>query len=159
MPTDITLARAMHVLAVVHWIGGVSLVTLVLLPALRRQADAVMALAQFADLEAGFSRQAKLSVTVAGLTGFYLTHRLAAWERLLDISYWWMHAMAAIWLLFTLVLFVIEPLHQRRHRQALTAPQAGARLQLIQRLHGLLLTLSMVTVAAAVLGAHGYLNA
>lgn len=158
MSADITLARALHVLAVVHWIGGVSLVTLVLLPALRRQADAVTALAQFADLEAGFSRQAKLSVTVAGLTGFYLTHRLAAWERLLDIGYWWMHAMVAIWLLFTLVLFVIEPLHQRR-QQTLTAPQAFARLQLIQRLHWLLLALSMVTVAAAVLGAHGYLNA
>lgn len=146
-------------LAVVHWIGGVSLVTLVLLPALRRQADAITALAQFADLEAGFSRQAKLSVTLAGLTGFYLTHRLAAWTRLLDPGYWWMHAMIVIWLLFTLVLFVIEPLYQRRHRQVPTVPQAFARLQLIQRLHWLLLALSMVTVAAAVLGAHGYLNA
>ncbi|MEX2516260.1 MAG: hypothetical protein WD572_04990 [Gammaproteobacteria bacterium] len=34
--------------------------------------------------------------------------------------------MIAIWLLFTLVLFVIEPLHQRIHRhcQTLTTPQA-----------------------------------
>ena len=33
---DVTLARAIHVLAVVLWIGGVALVTTVLLPAVRR---------------------------------------------------------------------------------------------------------------------------
>jgi uncharacterized membrane protein len=31
---DITLARAVHVLAVVHWMGGVAFVTLVILPAI-----------------------------------------------------------------------------------------------------------------------------
>jgi uncharacterized membrane protein len=30
---DLTLARALYVLALMHWIGGVSMVTLVLLPA------------------------------------------------------------------------------------------------------------------------------
>ena len=29
---DVTVARALHVLAVVHWIGGVAIVTLVILP-------------------------------------------------------------------------------------------------------------------------------
>jgi uncharacterized membrane protein len=33
---DVTLARAIHVLAIVLWIGGVGLVTTVLLPAVRR---------------------------------------------------------------------------------------------------------------------------
>ena len=35
---DLAIARALHVLAVVHWIGGVSMVTLVLLPAVARLA-------------------------------------------------------------------------------------------------------------------------
>lgn len=29
---DLTIARVLHVLAIVHWIGGVCMVTLVLLP-------------------------------------------------------------------------------------------------------------------------------
>ena len=36
---DVTIARALHVLAVVLWIGGVGLVTTVLLPLLRRLPD------------------------------------------------------------------------------------------------------------------------
>ena len=36
---DLVLARAVHVLAIVHWIGGVSLVTLVILPAVQHLAE------------------------------------------------------------------------------------------------------------------------
>ena len=34
--TDVAIARALHVLAVVIWIGGVSMATTVALPAVRR---------------------------------------------------------------------------------------------------------------------------
>ena len=33
---DVTIARAVHVIAIVFWIGGVAMVTTVLLPAVRR---------------------------------------------------------------------------------------------------------------------------
>lgn len=33
---DVAIARALHVLGVVIWIGGVAMVTMVLLPAVRR---------------------------------------------------------------------------------------------------------------------------
>jgi len=33
---DVTIARALHVVSVVLWIGGVAFVTTVLLPAIRR---------------------------------------------------------------------------------------------------------------------------
>lgn len=36
---DIALARALHVLAVIHWIGGLSFVTLVVLPFARAAHD------------------------------------------------------------------------------------------------------------------------
>ena len=64
----------------------------------------------FKQVEGAFSRQAKISVTLAGLTGFYMTHRLSAWGRFLDSGFWWMHSMVTVWLIFTLVLFVFEPL-------------------------------------------------
>jgi uncharacterized membrane protein len=37
---DLAIARALHVLAVVMWIGGVSFVSMVLAPAIRRRGEA-----------------------------------------------------------------------------------------------------------------------
>jgi uncharacterized membrane protein len=157
--SDVTLARALHVLAVVHWIGGVALVTAVLLPAITRQAPPGERLPLFEAIEGRFGRQARVSVTVAGLTGFYMTHRLGAWGRFLDPgTYWWMHAMVAIWALFTFVLFVAEPLflHAWFRRRAEREPERT--FALVQRAHVVLLTASGVAVAGAVLGAHGFFH-
>lgn len=154
---DVTIARALHVLAVVHWIGGVSLVTLVILPALRRMARSADRLATFEAIEGRFSAQAKVSVTLAGLTGFYITHRLDAWHRFLEPGFWWMHAMVLIWLVFTIVLFIAEPLvlHDWFRRRAEAAPEST--FQLIHRAHVVLLLAAAVTTGAAVLGANGLL--
>jgi len=154
---DLVIARALHVLAVVHWIGGVSLVTLTMLPALRELDPASSRLALFERIEGRFSRQAKVSVSVAGLSGFYLTWRLDLWARFAEPGYWWMHAMVAVWLLFTFVLFAAEPLFLhawvRRHYEQSPAPT----LTLVEHAHRVALAASTVTVAAAVLGAHGLL--
>lgn len=153
----VTLARALHILAVVHWIGGVAMVTAVILPATTRLADPAHRLDLFEAVEGRFSLQAKVSVTVAGLTGFYMTDRLAAWDRFLEPGFWWMHAMVLVWALFTAVLFVAEPffLHHWFRRRAESDP--FATFALVQRTHWVLLILSAVTVGAAVLGAHGLL--
>lgn len=152
----LTLARAAHVLAIVLWIGGVAFVTLVLLPALRTMNPDVR-LAMFERIERRFGVQAKVAVLVAGASGFYMTHELHAWGRFLDLRFWWVHAMVAVWLLFGFVLFIAEPLflHAWFHRNAASHPERS--FNLLQRMHTVLLTASLVTVAAAVLGAHGAL--
>ena len=45
IPDALTLARAIHVLSIVHWIGGVCAVTTIVLPQARRLADADAAVA------------------------------------------------------------------------------------------------------------------
>lgn len=154
---DVTFARALHVLAVVHWIGGVAMVTLVILPAVRRMTDAARQLAMFDEVEGRFAAQARVSVTLAGATGFYMTYRLDIWSRFLDPALWWMHAMVAVWAIFTVVLFVAEPLflHAWFHRRASVDPVGT--FNFVQRAHQVLLTASLITVGAAVLGAHGAL--
>lgn len=154
---DLTLARALHVLAIVHWIGGVSLVTLVLLPGLIRTQEPSERPALFEMIEGRFAWQARLSTLLAGLSGFYMTHRLDAWDRFADPAFWWMHAMVAVWAIFTFVLYVAEPLflHRWFHERARAAPEAT--FALVLNLHRLLLTVSLITVAASVLGAHGAL--
>lgn len=157
--TDIVFARALHVLAVVHWIGGVSMVTLVILPAIKHFAEPARRQSLFEAVEGRFSGQAKISVTLAGLSGFYMTWRLDAWYRFLDPAYWWMHAMVLVWLLFTFILFIAEPLfiHKILRCHAATDPDPLRVLDFIQYSHWLLLFISATTAAAAVLGAHGVL--
>lgn len=152
-----TLARALHVVAVVHWIGGVTMVTLVLLPGLAHHQPASDRLSLFDRIEGRFASQARVSTLVAGITGFAMTEMMAAWDRFLDSRFWWMHAMVLVWALFTAMLFVAEPLwlHRWFHRRASHDPDGTFRLVL--RLHRVLLSVSAVTVAAAVLGAHGAL--
>lgn len=154
---DVTLARALHVLAVVHWIGGVSLVTLAILPAIRRSIAPADRLSTFEAIEGRFALQARFSVTIAGLSGFWMVHRLGAWERFLHASFFWMHLMVALWLVFSLILFVAEPrfLHAWFHRRATEDPEAA--FALVQRAHHVLLSLSALAIALGLLGAHGAL--
>lgn len=152
----ISIARAAHVMAVVFWIGGVAFVTLVLLPALRDTGPEAR-LAMFERLERRFGSHAKLAILIAGASGLYMTHELLAWERFFDLRFWWMHAMVTLWLVFAFVLFVAEPLflHAWFHRCAAKDPEKS--FSFLQRMHYVLLTASLVTVAAGVLGAHGAL--
>ena len=48
---DVTIARALHVLGVIHWIGGLAMVTLVILPPTARLADPADRLAKFETIE------------------------------------------------------------------------------------------------------------
>lgn len=152
---DLTLARALHILALVHWIGGVSLVTLVLLPGIMRAVPAAERLALFETIEGRFAFQARISTLLAGASGFYMTYRLEAWDRFSDPTFWWMHAMLAIWAIFTFVLFVAEPLflHRWFHEKAQSAPEQT--FALVLRMHRILLAVSLITLGASVLGAHG----
>jgi len=151
----LTIARAFHVLAIVHWIGGVTMVTLVLLPGLMRDAPPAQRLGLFELVEGRFAQQARVSTLLAGATGLYMTYRFDAWSRFLDPAFWWMHAMTLVWAIFTVVLFIAEPLflHRWFHERAKRDPEATFRL--VWRLHAFLLTLSLVTVAGAVIGVHG----
>lgn len=154
---DVALARVIHVLAVVLWIGGVAMVTTVLLPAVRRFKEPAERVAFFEMVERRFANQARVTTLLVGLTGLHMVVRLDLWDRFADPAYWWMHAMVAVWAIFSLMLFVLEPLFLHRWflRRAERAPDST--FALIARLHWTLLTLSIVTIAGAVAGAHGWL--
>lgn len=154
---DWTIARVVHVLGVVLWIGGVAMVTTVLLPATRELKTADERVAFFEGIERGFAAQSRFTTLLVGASGFYLVQRYDLWERFAHAGYWWMHAMVAIWVMFTLVLFVLEPafLHRWFLERARREPEATFRL--VTRFHWVLLTLSLVTVAGAVAGSHGLL--
>jgi len=75
------IARVLHVVGVVLWIGGVAMVTTVLLPATRRLKTPQERVAFFENIERGFAAQSRITTLITGLSGFYLVHRLDLWER------------------------------------------------------------------------------
>jgi uncharacterized membrane protein len=95
---DVSIALAIHVLAVVLWIGGVAMVTTVLLPAVRQFKSAEERIAFFEKIERRFAWQARGTTLLAGASGFYMVHRLNLWSRFLTAEYWWLGAMVAVWL-------------------------------------------------------------
>ena len=153
---DLTVARIIHVVSVVAWIGGVGFVTTVVFPSVRRANAPQDRLAAFLSVEAPFSWQARVWVAMAGISGLYMTWRLDAWSRFTRVAGWWMDAMAGLWLVFAVMLFVLEPLvlHRRLERLVGT-PDAAAAFARMERLHLILLAASAVTVLGAVGGSHG----
>ena len=154
---DVTIARALHVLVVVLWIGSVVFVTTVLLPAVRDLHAPTERVVFFETVERRFGRQARVTTVLTGASGFYMVVRLDLWDRFLLATYWWMHAMVAVWLLFTLMLFVAEPLFLDRWLRARANSRPESTFALVERLHWILLVLSLITLIGAVLGSHGVL--
>jgi len=150
-------ARVLHVLGVVLWIGGIALVTTVLLPATKRMKTPAERIAFFESIERGFALQARGTTLVTGASGLYLVHKLDLWQRFAHIEFWWMHAMVVVWALFTVGLFVLEPMILHRWFNERVRHDPERVFALVTRLHWFLLGISLVTVAGAVAGSHGYL--
>ena len=149
------IARSIHVLAVVLWIGGVAFITMVLLPALLKLSDAQQRIELFEQLENKFAFIAKVSTLATGMSGSFMLEYLNAWHWYLEPSYWWLHLMTFVWLVFTLVLFVLEPLFLHRWFLEQAKINSEKTFSLIFKMHQFLFFLSAVAILAAMTGAHG----
>ena len=155
MVDDVAVALAFHVLAIIHWIGGLAFVTLIVLPLARLRSTGKEGVALFDSVERRFAAQVRFSIPVAGATGLWMTYRMDLWGRFADPHFWWMSAMLGLWLVFVLMVFVLEPLlHERFEQQARLDP--ASTLRRITRLHVFLLTLAALTVLGAVVGGRGF---
>lgn len=154
MIDDIEIARALHVVFVAHWIGGVAFVTLVALPLARSYADAGKGWALFEAIERRFAAQVRFSIPLAGATGLWMVWRLNLWGLFAEPAAWWMDAMVLLWALFMLIVFLIEPLAHRRLAQ-MAARDPEALLIRLLRVHRFVLAAGIVTILGAVAGAHG----
>ena len=152
-----TLARVVHVVAVVLWIGGVAMVTTVIIPAIKGMKSKEDKVTTFEIIEGRFALQAKITTVLTAVSGFYMLDVLNAWGRYADPKYWWITAMTVVWVLFTVVLFILEPfvLHKLYDKYANEDPDKA--FNFIHKFHWILLTLSLLTIAGAVAGSHGWI--
>jgi uncharacterized membrane protein len=154
---EFAFARVLHVLGVILWIGGVAMVTTVLIPAMSQMGSASERTGFFGRIESRFAPQARFTTLLVGLSGFYMVHLLDAWHRFTELRFWWMHAMVLVWLIFTLMLFIVEPFVLRRQINNAVEHDAGKTFARMRRMHWILLSLSLVAVAGAVAGSHGWM--
>lgn len=152
----LALARALHVLGVVMWIGGVGMATTVAIPAARRGDLGADRLAAFQAIEHRFVWQARAAVLLVGATGLYMIAKLDLWDRFREPGFWWMHAMVCVWLIFALMLFVGEPLVLHRRFPSWVERYPEGAFAWLHRAHVVLLALGLVTVFGAVAGTHGW---
>jgi len=78
---DIIIARAIHILSVLFWIGGVAFVTLVVMPSIRGSFAPDDRLAAFHRIEGHFAPQARVWIVLAGASGFWMIHHTQMWDR------------------------------------------------------------------------------
>jgi uncharacterized membrane protein len=150
----LAIILALHVLAVVLWIGGVAMVTTIVIPAARKLATAEQRIALFSTIERRFAWQARGAVIVVGLTGADMAARLGLWSQVHSLGYWWLCAMIGVWLIFAIMLFVVEPLMKHRFEERMRAAPERSFV-VIQRMHWVVLLLSAIAIAGGVAGSHG----
>jgi len=63
--------------------------------------------------------------------------------------------MVIVWMVFTVMLFVAEPLFLHRWFIVKARKKPESTFRLIERLHWLLLAISTLTILGAVAGSHG----
>ena len=148
------VARAVHIVAIVVWIGGVWLVTAVLLPGMRRKSPQEWT-REFDAIEHRFAPQARIAVLLVLLSGLYMLYAYNLWNRFSDGNYWWMHLMVGVWALFAALLFMIEPLSRHHAANRRTGETPVSNLNRVLWFHRAILLLSMVAIFAAVCGSHG----
>jgi uncharacterized membrane protein len=153
----VTLARVIHVLALVHWIGGVAVVTTVVLPHAQTLKNAKEAIRHFEDFEQRFARQARISIFFAGASGLYMLIELHAWDRLQYLAFWWLDLMIAVWAAFAVMVYVLEPLFVHDAFRRFAERNKEQAFSLAKWLHFVALMLSLLAIAGGILGSHGAL--
>lgn len=147
----LSLARALHVVGVIWWVGGVAMVTATILPALRSAGLPDTERQRiFGAIRRRFVWQARAAVLLVGASGAYLLAYLGGIARLRTAAGgWWIDLMLVTWTVFALLLFVLEPLGLMHKTGIARKPRAFLLM------HVLLLVLALVTVAAGAIFAHG----
>jgi uncharacterized membrane protein len=153
---NLTLARVLHVIAVILWIGGVSMVTTVIIPAIKDLKSKEDQIKTFEQIEGRFAVQAKITTLLTGITGFYMLYVLDGWDRYFNFKFWWIHAMTLIWILFSLILFILEPFVLNKLFKKYAEENPERTFTFIHRAHWILLLLSLLTTAGAVAGSHSW---
>ena len=146
--------RVVHVLAIILLIGGVSFVAIILLLPATTFESLEKRLRAFSLIERRFVWQARVMILLTGLSGLWMMHILGGWPWLIHAGHWWTHLMLFTWMIFAVLLFIVEPFGRGRLKTLIQHdPEAAWRR--LRTIHVAIWVMLLITVICAVGGNHG----
>jgi hypothetical protein len=113
------------------------------------------AVATFEAFERRFASQARISILLVGISGAYMLIKLDAWDRFKNLSFWWLHVMVAVWIVFALMIYVLEPLVIHHPFQEFAIRNKDRAFAAAISLHAIALIVAAFAIGAGIFGAHG----
>ncbi|MBI5756269.1 MAG: hypothetical protein HZA12_05020 [Nitrospirae bacterium] len=156
-----TVIHIIHLLTVIIWIGGLAFITIIVLPMLIKMDDPLQKALAFQRIEHKFAPIARVYNVIAGVTGFIMLY-LTGWYRILFTRHGApLLFMTIIWLLWFVMLFGLEPLVVKKMLDRMV--KSGVKMEIetifarLNRMHWVLLMISLAAAVAGIIFAHGYL--
>lgn len=154
-----TLLHIIHLLTVIIWIGGLVFVTSIVLPMAIRTPDALQKVLMFQRIEHRFAPLAKVYNIITGVTGFAMMFLMGWQGALFTRSGIPLTFMLLIWVFWFVMLFGLEPIIIKKMLENML--KKGEQMDIesvftkMNRLHWVMVVISLAASAAGVLVAHG----
>jgi len=155
-----SVMHIIHLVTVILWIGGLAFITMFVLPMIIRMQNPLEKVLFFQGIEHRFAPRAKIYNAIVGITGFVMLY-LTGWYRLL-----FTHKgipllfMLIIWIFWFIMLFGLEPVIIRRMLDRMAKSGEAMEIETIfarmNRMHWLLLMISLAASIAGIIFGHGY---
>jgi uncharacterized membrane protein len=148
------LAVALHVAAVVLWIGGVGFVTIIVFPMLMRMEDPLETVLAFQRFEKKFGLHAKVYLWVTGISGALLLYLTGKHQALFSAHTLGITLMMAAWLLYLAALTFEKRIFGRLFGGARDIDTKKV-FKILNVFHWFMLGLSLLAVFLGVWQGHG----
>ena len=99
-----------HIHGVLLWIAAITMITLELLRAFRIEKGEESKNRP----EVWVTLMGATTTILTGSTGLFLLYEWDIWNRLSELTFWWVHSMILTWILFSIVFFLLDPLVLKR---------------------------------------------
>ena len=157
----LSIFHIIHVLTVILWIGGLAFITLLILPMIVKMKNPLEKVLLFQRIEHKFAPLARIYSAVVGVSGFIMFFIMDLHSGpFFDLPFSLLF-MVFVWVFWIIMLFGLEPLIIKRMLDRL-ASQKGDGLEIedvfnrMNKLHYVLLLLSLAASAAGAAFAHGF---
>ncbi len=156
-----SILHIIHIITVVVWIGGLSFITLLILPLIIDMDDPLQKALLFQRIEHKFAPMARIYNIIVGISGFVMVY-LTGWYKLYP-TYKGLPLliMTLIWVMWFIMLFGLEPVIIRKMLDRMVKRNEKMEIEnifrLMNRMHFILLLLSFIAIIAGVAFGHSYL--
>lgn len=155
------LMHIIHLLAVIIWIGGLAFITMLVLPMIIKMPEPLQKVLFFQRIERKFAPLARVYNLIVGISGFVMIFT-AGWHRMMfSREGILILVMTVVWFFWAVMLFGLEPVIIKKLLERLSKSGQPMEIETIfarmQKLHWVLLAISLVAVTAGAAFAHGFL--